>query len=288
VVEPVGAIEVDRLRPWSIVLRVPIAGGIAWFKQCSAVQAFEPRLTADLFSRWPDRVAHVLAHDIERAWLLMADAGRPISEFGNAPEIWLRALPRYAELQRGEVAHVREHLAQGVPDLRLASLPERFEQLLAAPDLPLAPEELRRLRAFGPRFQALCEELSREQPRESIQHDDLHLHGVFLKGEGIRFLDWGDASVAHPFASLVVTFRFLEQVNHLPPGDPWFARLRDAYLEPWGAGLEQPFARAMRVGTVAHAVAWLRQREALPLEDRPEFDTDYTVVLRRAVAQTVE
>src|SRR5438874_13078826 len=88
-------------RPWATVRRVPLAGGVAWFKVCASVQAFEPRLSAELFSRWPDRVAHVLGHDEERAWLLLADAGKPIGTFGNPPEPWLAPLPQYAELQRG-------------------------------------------------------------------------------------------------------------------------------------------------------------------------------------------
>jgi len=70
--------------------------------------------------------------------------------------------------------------------------------------------------------------------------------------------------IAHPFASLVVTFRFLEERNQLAPGDPWFARLRDAYLEPWGGGLAGVFALAIRVGTLAHTFAWARQRDYLP------------------------
>ena len=40
------------------------------------------------------------------------------------------------------------------------------------------------------------------------------------RNERPRVLDWGDASISHPFASLVVTFRFLEEVTGLPPGDP--------------------------------------------------------------------
>ena len=67
--EPVGAVETAHERPWATVLRVPLAEGVAWFKTCGPVQAFEPRLTAELFTRWPDRVAEVLAHDEERAWL---------------------------------------------------------------------------------------------------------------------------------------------------------------------------------------------------------------------------
>jgi hypothetical protein len=101
-----------------------------------------------------------------------------------------------------------------------------------------------------------------------------------------RLLDWGDASISHPFASLVVTFRFLEQRNRLAPDDPWFARLRDAYLEPWGGRLAGVFALALRVGAFAHTIAWVRQRDYLPQAARPEFDRWFQVVLRRAVART--
>jgi hypothetical protein len=129
-VEPVGAIETAHERPWATVLRVALAGSVAWFKTCAPVQAFEPRLTAELFARWPDRVPEVLACDEERAWLLLADAGIPVRALGSPPEIWARALPLYAELQRGEASHADEHLAHGVPDLRLETLPARYEDML--------------------------------------------------------------------------------------------------------------------------------------------------------------
>jgi hypothetical protein len=250
------------------------------------VQAFEPRLTAALFSRWPDRVAEVIAHDEERAWLLLADAGIPIGELGNPPETWLLALPRYAELQRGEAVHAHGHLTHGVPDLRVATLPARFEDLLGR-DLPLEREEVDRLRGFAPRFEELCAELAAHDVPQTIQHDDLHMANLYVKDERLRFLDWGDASISHPFASLVVTFRFLEEFTELPPGDPWFARLRDAYLEPWGQALAEVFELAIRVGAFAHVIAWMRQRDHLPEQQRPEFDRWFTVVLHRALAQVL-
>jgi hypothetical protein len=264
------------------VLRVPLADGVAWFKACAPVQAFEPRLTAELFARWPDRVAEVLGHDEERAWLLLADAGTPIRESGNPPESWLVALPLYAELQRGEVAHAHDHLAHGVPDLRVATLPARYDDLLQH-ELPLESDEIDRLRRFAPHFAELCGELAAYDIPETIQHDDLHMANVYARGEQLRLLDWGDASISHPFASLVVTFRFLEELNKLPLADPWFARLRDAYLEPWGRDLAGAFALAIRVGTFAHTFAWARQRDTLPFEARADFDP---IVLRRAIAQT--
>ena len=284
-VEPAGEIEVVHERPWSTVLRVPLRDGAAWFKVCSPVQAFEPRLSAELYARWPDRVADVLGYDGQRAWLLLADAGTPVSVYGNPPEAWLEALPAYAELQRGETAHARDHLEHGVPDLRLATLPARFDELLQR-DLPLAASEMDELRKFSPRLADLCAELAVRGIPETIQHDDLHMANLYAQGQRLRVLDWGDSSISHPFASLVVTFRFLEEVTKLEPGDRWFPRLRDAYLEPWGPDLADTFHLALRVGTCAHAVAWLRQRDHLPEEERIRFDQVFSIVLRRALAQT--
>lgn len=286
-VEPVGAIETAHERPWATVLRVPHTEGVAWFKSCAPVQAFEPRLEAALFARWPDLVGAVLGHDEERSWLLLADAGTAIAELGNPPATWLALLPSYAELQRGEAAHTLEHLAHGVPDLRVATLPARYEELLAH-ELPLTGHEVDRLRRFAGRFTELCTELATHDVPETIQHDDLHMANVYAHGEQLRVLDWGDASISHPFASLGITFRFLESRSGLAPGDPWFARLRDAYLEPWGGGLADTFELAVRVGEVAHAIACARQRDHLPEAARPDFDTDFSVVLGRALARAVD
>jgi hypothetical protein len=284
-VRPVGSIVIVHARPWATVLRVPIAGGAAWFKACAAVQAFEPRLTAELSTRWPDRVVEVLGVDDERGWLLLADAGTPVGISGNPPEAWLAALPLYAELQKGEAGHVHDHLIHGVPDLRLAAIPARYAELLEL-DLPLSEVEVSHLRHFAPRLVELCDELSAFGLPDTIQHDDLHHMNLYARDQSMRFVDWGDASISHPFASLVVTFRFLEERSHLPPTDPWFARLRDAYLEPWGPNLAAAFALALRVGSFARAVAYIRQRRALSPEERRPFDDDFSIVLRGAVRRS--
>jgi hypothetical protein len=270
-------------RQWASVLRVPLADGVAWFKVCAPVQAFEPRLTAELHRRWPDRISEVLAFDADRGWLLLADAGTPIQELGNPPERWMQILPLYAQLQRREVAHADDHLAHGVTDLRVTTLVERYDDLLRH-QLPLAREEIAQLRDHAPLFAESCDELTAVGIPDTIQHDDLHMGNVYVRGEQLRILDWGDASVSHPFASLVVTFRFLEEVNGLRACDPWFARLRDAYLEPWNIEFRHTFALALRVGAFAHTFGWLRQREYLPVSERPLYDKGFAIVLRRALS----
>jgi hypothetical protein len=284
-VEPTGAIETPHVRPWATVMRVPVAGGVIWFKACAQVQAFEPRLTAELYARWPDRVTEVLAVDEARRWLLLGDAGIAVGELGNPPEAWLEALPLYAELQKGETAHALDHVRHGVPDLRTAALPAGYERLLAG-ELPLATDDVNRLREYAPRFTELCAALAELDIQESIQHDDLHMANLYSDGGMLRVVDWGDSSIAHPFFSLVVTFRFLEEFNDLAPDDRWFRTLRDAYLEPWGRGLEETFDIAIRIGWFALAIARVRQRDALPPEARPDFNKEFANILRRALAQT--
>jgi hypothetical protein len=86
--------------------------------------------------------------------------------------------------------------------------------------------------------------------------------------------------------SLVVTFRFLEERNELRPNDPWFAKLRDAYLEPWGDGLADAFDLSQRVGGFAHAFGWASLRRQLPAQERIAYDRPFGIVLRRALAHT--
>ena len=284
-VQPTAPIETAHERPWSTVLRVPLAGGAAWFKACGQVQAFEPRLSAKLFARWPDRVAEVLAYDEQRAWLLLADAGVPVCARGNPPEAWLEVLPLYGELQRGEGAYANDHIAHGVPSLPVSTLPTRYAELLER-ELPLEPEEVARLRTFSSRFEQLCAELADDGLPPTVQHDDLHMGNVYELNERRRLLDWGDSSISHPFFSLVVTFRFLEERTGLQPRDRWFARLRHAYLEPWGTSVGDVFELAIRVGTFALPIAWARQREFLRPAERASFDDAFAHVLRRAVRLT--
>jgi hypothetical protein len=264
-VQPVGTIELAHERPWASVYCVPVADGAVWFKSCNEVQAFEPRLSAELYSRRPDLVGEVLGYDEPHAWLLLADAGDRI---GPGREPWLEFLPRYAELQQGEKQHAEEHIARGVPDLTLATLPARYAELIER-DLPVDRRPLEE-------FEHLCAELAAAGLPETIQHDDLHRNNVYERNGRLRLLDWGDSSVSHPFFSLVVTFRFLGESS----------RLRDAYLEPWGPGLKEVFELALRVGAVAHAIAWARQRDFLGPAERQEFDVAFADVLRRAVVRS--
>jgi Phosphotransferase enzyme family len=278
-----GSLEHFQTEPWASVFRAPFHGEVVWFKACALHQSFEVPLTAELSASW-GAVTEVLAHDVDRRWLLMADAGETLRTLGNPPQRWLEVLPAYGELQIGETARAQEHLARGVPDLRVARLPALYEELLRA-ELPLGTADRSSLGAFHPRFTELCEELDGAGIGATLQHDDLHMNNVFVRDGVLRVLDWGDASIGHPFFSLFETFRFLVERNRLPREDPWFARLRDAYLEPWGPGRRSTFDTALRVAGLARAIAWLHQRDALSEADRRGFDPGFAHILRLALGR---
>jgi aminoglycoside phosphotransferase (APT) family kinase protein len=147
-----------------------------------------------------------------------------------------------------------------VPDLRLARLPGRYAQLLEEVD-----DE--RLRRFEPRFAELCAELAARGVPETIQHDDLHQFNVYVRDGRPRILDWGDASVGHPYFSLVATLRHVEDRG-----------ITRAFLDAWG-GDEETLALALRVGRIAHT---------FKLRPLGVPDDDWPRVVALAVAQTSE
>ena len=192
-------------------------------------------------------------------------------------------LPGFAELQRGEVAHAAELEGLGVPDLGPNVFPERFDELLER-DLPLDQEEVAAARRLRPNLEDLVRDLASAGIGDSIDHADLHLRSVFSRAGHLRVLDWGDASIGHPFFSLVVTFAFLRDANGLAADDPWFERLRDAYLEPWGRGLVPAFELAQRLGAVSRAIGWGRHWTSMGPGAFPGFDEQLPGVLRTAIA----
>ena len=175
-VRPTGPAEVVRDRVWATTSRIPTADGIVWFKAAAASHRFEAELVAQLAGGWPDLLPRVLGYDSERGWLLLADAGTPFEQLGNPPELWLRLLPRYAELQR------EANVPSSVPDRTLSRWPELYDDL-ARSELPLGRAEIARLRRFAPQFSELCEELAGYGLRDAIQHDYLHHKNAFVDGE---------------------------------------------------------------------------------------------------------
>ncbi|WP_434742120.1 phosphotransferase [Micromonospora sp. SH-82] len=276
-----GPVE-PRVRPWSVVWRVPTDAGPVWFKANNPATRYEVPLVATLARIAPEALLTPLAVDVERGWTLLPDGGPTLravlgsdgrtAAAQGRPGLarWEHALAGYAALQLASAPHVGELLALGVPDHRPTALPDLLDDLLddatalrAGEDDGLTADAYERLRAYRPSFVELCVRLAESGLPATVQHDDLHDGNVFATATGYRFFDWGDASVAHPLGTLLVTLRSVAYAFDLPPGDPALLRLRDAYLEPWTdrhdrRDLRAAVAPAMTVTKVSRALSWRR------------------------------
>jgi phosphotransferase family enzyme len=279
-----GQVEQPHVYPWSTVLRVPTAEGDLWFKATTLeVHGFEPKLTALLTEAFPDRVPELVAIDAERGWMLMRDAGirlRELAESAEALTRWAEILPLYAELQISLAPRAGDLLALGVPDERLAAIPDKIEALLEDDDAlmlgvssELSRDQRDELRRQIPELRVLVGELKAFGIPETIQHDDFHDGQVFVKDGRYRLLDWGDSCISHPFHTLTVTLRALAWRHKLAPGSRPLLRVRDAYLEPFGAPTRAA-ELAYRTGTLARALAWRRYMAATAPGERDPEDAE--------------
>jgi hypothetical protein len=254
-----------RLRPWSVLVRVPVAGREAvWFKANPPDSAFEGALSAAL-ARWvPEHVLEPLAVDAGRGWSLLPDGGDLFRDVlvrdAVPPHAWEDLLRQYASMQRALIPHAEEIEKLGVTRVRTLELPDAFDELLAASPA-LDTDERARLGRLRPQLVDWCAELAALGIPDSLDHADLHDGQLFNPEPGrFTFFDWGDAVVSHPFCSLWVPARRAGERY----GADVLPRLRDAYLEPWtGAGrsaaeLRRGVRLAWRFGALGRVRAWGR------------------------------
>ena len=107
--------------------------------------------------------------------------------------------------------------------------------------------------------------------RVSLDHNDLHSNNILGNPSGpVRFYDWGDSVLAHPFASMLVTLGHLARHLEVAPDDPLVLRPRDAYLEVFGnpAELVAELDLACWIGKVARTLVWDRAVRGDPAHEK--------------------
>ena len=109
-----------------------------------------------------------------------------------------------------------------------------------------------------PRIVDWAAELASSGVATTLDHSDLHNQQIFDRGDGrYAVFDWGDASVGHPFTSLLVPLRIV----HGQWGAEAAAGVRDAYLEAWPGDrdhLRRIAHLACRLGPISRALSWMR------------------------------
>jgi len=281
----IGEIEQPHIRQWSTVMTVPTNDGTLFFKASSALLDYETVLTDYLARFRPEISPELLGIDLKRHWMLMRDAGTPLRHFIRSEKsiaLWRIVLPLYVDLQRDTADLLTHLLTLGLMDRRIAKLPALFENLivdqssmLLDQEESLTSEEYARLKDFGPEFGRMCEKLASFGIPETLHHDDFHDGNIFVREGRITFTDWGESAVTHPFFTLVVMMRGVDNsigVDYSPES----AQVRDMYLEQWTShapmGELKSIAKlAQRIGHVNRALTWKISLDEMPEELRAEY-----------------
>lgn len=294
-VHPVAPAVRDRVRFWSVVVRVETDAGRVWVKENAPSQGFEAALV-DLVGRLvPDAVPPPLAVDSRHGRLATADLGLPMWHDERVPplEDWVAVLQDYAGVQQVLTAHATAVLGAGVPVFpeQPGDVAAWVEGLVTA-SRALPPGDPRRLtdaETAGiehgmPRIRDAAERLAASGVPASLQHNDLHLGNAFRRAGGaISFIDLGDSLWAHPFTAARIPLWIMRNRLGLGADGPEVTRATDAYLEPWTDRWDRPTLRALlldaeRLSCLHRAESWRRLQADVPLHrvDEP---------FRRAVAE---
>jgi hypothetical protein len=271
-------LQIVRERPWSLIARVFYASGTVYFKACAAGGKHEAALLAYLQPHWPGRLPHVLVYDAPRAWIVLADAGRPVRDLftqRGMRQALSQVLGDYAKLQIYSLAQRETLETLGLPCRPVQMLPRLIEQLLAsgahasglsAHEADALAIKVRSQLGFA---QNLCDELAAAPYAYALDHGDLHTGNILARRGRLVLADWGDACMTHPFCSALVALQF--SVESLAPAEREAALVqwRSAYLAPWQqfadmALLQRHFAYALWLGRSVRALDYAHMFTGAP------------------------
>jgi len=242
-------------------VRVPIADGIAWFKEDPPADEFEPALTELLAGRRRDDLPEIIAWEGPR--MLTRDVGprlRDVHDAAAPRPSWEEILPLYAELQIEFMEVADRALTLGTPDDRPELLPDRY--------VALGGDRSDAVRAAAAR-------LADSIPL-TVAHMEGHDGNIFVRDGRPVFIDWAEAVVTHPFVGPLQTLRGATERLGYEPGSPEVERLRDLYLEPFRpfapmTELRELFADGYLLHGISRAELWRRTLAPLPAEARAEY-----------------
>jgi hypothetical protein len=239
--------EIVQLWDPSVVVRATTDAGRFYLKCSADIFRSEAAVTAALAVQSPDLLPDVIAVDERRGWLLMADfGGRTLGD--DPPDQWHRALPTYAALQQDWLDRAADLTALGARVRPLTELADRVAATGGDDRLmtKLEPDLRKRWLAATPALAEYCRRLASIGPTATLVHGDLHPWNVTTDAVGMRFFDWTDAAVSHPFVDLA-TF--------IPRSDDPALRgqMWEAYISSWRghlapAELEEAARLALVVG----------------------------------------
>jgi thiamine kinase-like enzyme len=235
-----GLPETVRAMPWSIVTQFSTSKGFVYLKETATLFSLEPSLIRTL-SQWDDdSIPKIIAINQDLHCFLMEDAGIQLSRHLKSEfrmDLLIKALTMCAHSQRKAITHVDTLLSIGVPDWRLAKLPDLYLHLINQQAIlqeeGLTSAEIKELHTLHPKFSGLCDRLSHYKIPETLEHTDFHDSNILIKDSHLTIGDWGDAVISHPFFSLASYLNSATRYHDLQETDERYIHLQNIYLDSW-------------------------------------------------------
>ncbi|MBG0918292.1 phosphotransferase family protein [Exiguobacterium profundum] len=242
-----------------------VHGNGVYAKAVTSISQSEGMLSQYLAHMLPGLVPDVVAvHPVHPWFILRKVSGHPLRDVPDQEQYEV-ALREYAKLQQRMSGETEQLLKMGVPDRRPSMLREEIESTFVEMSLNLERVQREEVLALKPELLSMCEELESGIPM-SLDHGDLHGGNIFWEPESNQpvILDWGDATITHPFFSMRVFWNILFDL--LPEEDDtlWIEKiheLRKVYLKEWRHVapteiLERHMKIAEELGCVYRAISW--------------------------------
>ncbi|MFS0861099.1 phosphotransferase [Fredinandcohnia sp. 179-A 10B2 NHS] len=274
--KPVSSIyETIKSSGNEIVLRISAENEVYYFKSVGIAWAFECPLSNYLSVRHPGKTTTIVAVHPTEPWMLMKEVKGNLLRKTKDKKVWQRALQEYAELQVQEVKHAQKLIELGIPDRRIHILKEQIDHHLEDMfQTGLNEEETKTIMEIKPELLEMCEIMDSLIP-PSLDHGDLHSANIYEQDGRSVFIDWGDASVTHPFFSTRIFWNSLDEL--IDNESEWLDmtnEFRPYYLEPWTTfgtmkQLEEMLKVSDQLGCLHRGIGW--HLYTLPFQNREEF-----------------
>lgn len=256
--------EIVLSTPWSVVIRFSTSTEDFYLKQTPPAISAEPQIIKLLSEQFHASVPIVIAINEDLHCFLMHDAGKVLRDTLKekfSPSLLCQAIKEYAAIQRSTEDNVEKFIKLGVPDWRLSKLPILYDQILKQRDFlkadGMTDKELQTLQGLRPKFLAQCESLSSYGIPETIGIPDFNDNNTLYDPNTriMTFIDWGEASITHPFFSL---YNIIEQsiIHHgIKESDTNHNKLQHACLEEWlGLVTEKRLLKAFNLSKQLRAI----------------------------------
>ncbi len=199
--------------PWSVVIKAEMGQDCFYLKRTPSELFIEHQVIDLIQQVIPNApIAKVLFVNHELHSFIMNSCGHYSlrTKFnGSLDGEWLiKGITSYIKIQRALEPNIDDFMAIGVPDWRIARIPDLYVELLENKEMlieeGLTPHEIDQLMRLVPKIRAICESLSKYPIKETLVNCDFNENNMILNEDTgqISIIDWGEVVISHPLFSL--------------------------------------------------------------------------------------